>query len=490
MRPWRRCGRTRSRCSPCTRPRAWSGTWSRSPGSVEGVFPTGNGRAQGSGSNGWLSGAFGALPYPLRGDTAACRTGLPRRRAARRTSPGRSRRSRCWPASTRSPRSAGWRTWRRRGPARSWRSPAPSGATDPRRASRAASCRRSPASPRTRAGRRGRARRRLGRPARGRGAEPARRWTGPEPWPVDPLGGARDAVEEAAAMVRAFLAGTAPGLPRTAEADARHTGAASATAASTSTDVDDADGDPVVAGWDEEAALLLAERAAAAEGAVRVELPAHLSASKVVALAADPDGFADRLRRPLPQPPQPAARRGSAFHAWLERRYGARRPGGPRGAAGRRRRRRRGRRPRAAAGAVPGEPVGPARSRRGGGRRRDAGRRGRRPGQDRRRVPLRDARRPALGRRRLEDRVAAARAWPSSGPAPCSSRCTGSRGRACTASRSSTSGRRSSMRRPARRCVRSSSSTSPPWPRCGRPGRDLTGHYPAGSPVTFRPARP
>ena len=40
------------------------------PGLVEGVFPTGNGRAQSSGSNGWLSGAFGALPYPLRGDTA------------------------------------------------------------------------------------------------------------------------------------------------------------------------------------------------------------------------------------------------------------------------------------------------------------------------------------------------------------------------------------------------------------------------------------
>ncbi len=69
--------------------------------------------------------------------------------------------------------------------------------------------------------------------------------------------------------------------------------------------------------------MLLAEREAAVHGAVRVELPAHLSASKVVALAADPDAFADRLRRPLPQPPQPQARRGSAFHAWLERRFGA-----------------------------------------------------------------------------------------------------------------------------------------------------------------------
>src|SRR3954467_13976150 len=27
--------------------------------------------------------------------------------------------------------------------------------------------------------------------------------------------------------------------------------------------------------------------------------------------------------RRLPQPPQPQARRGSAFHAWLERRFGA-----------------------------------------------------------------------------------------------------------------------------------------------------------------------
>jgi DNA helicase-2/ATP-dependent DNA helicase PcrA len=52
-------------------------------------------------------------------------------------------------------------------------------------------------------------------------------------------------------------------------------------------------------------------------------LPPHLSASRVVALAADPAALAARLRRPMPEPPSPLARRGSAFHAWLERRFGA-----------------------------------------------------------------------------------------------------------------------------------------------------------------------
>jgi DNA helicase-2/ATP-dependent DNA helicase PcrA len=118
-------------------------------------------------------------------------------------------------------------------------------------------------------------------------------------------------VEEAAAMVRAYLGGTAP-----PEADLDDTGPFPEAEV-------EPDGDPVVAGWDEEAALLLAEREAVRHGAVRVELPPHLSASTVVALAADADAFADRLRRPLPQPPQPQARRGSAFHAWLERRFGA-----------------------------------------------------------------------------------------------------------------------------------------------------------------------
>jgi len=133
------------------------------------------------------------------------------------------------------------------------------------------------------------------------------------------LGPARTQVEEAASMVRAYLAGGAPRPPDDGrrDPDVRLDDELAAFAGVAP------DPDPDIAGWDREAALLLAERAAARHGAVRVELPAHLSASKVVSLAADPDAFAERLRRPLPQPPQPQARRGSAFHAWLERRFGA-----------------------------------------------------------------------------------------------------------------------------------------------------------------------
>jgi DNA helicase-2/ATP-dependent DNA helicase PcrA len=43
----------------------------------------------------------------------------------------------------------------------------------------------------------------------------------------------------------------------------------------------------------------------------------------LVELRADTHRLAARLRRPLPFPPKPLARRGTAFHAWLERRFGA-----------------------------------------------------------------------------------------------------------------------------------------------------------------------
>jgi DNA helicase-2/ATP-dependent DNA helicase PcrA len=53
-----------------------------------------------------------------------------------------------------------------------------------------------------------------------------------------------------------------------------------------------------------------------------VPLPAHLSVSALVALRRDPAELARRLRRPMPAAPAPLARRGTAFHAWLEQRYG------------------------------------------------------------------------------------------------------------------------------------------------------------------------
>src|SRR5699024_7642127 len=75
-------------------------------------------------------------------------------------------------------------------------------------------------------------------------------------------------------------------------------------------------------GWFRDVDLLLAERAAAGPPDVLDHaLPSALSVSALVDLAADPERLARRLRRPMPQPPAPHARRGTAFHAWLERHF-------------------------------------------------------------------------------------------------------------------------------------------------------------------------
>ncbi|WP_461030877.1 PD-(D/E)XK nuclease family protein, partial [Streptomyces sparsus] len=53
-----------------------------------------------------------------------------------------------------------------------------------------------------------------------------------------------------------------------------------------------------------------------------VPLPATLTASQLLRIAADPEGYARDLARPMPRPPQPAAaRRGTRFHAWVESRF-------------------------------------------------------------------------------------------------------------------------------------------------------------------------
>lgn len=74
--------------------------------------------------------------------------------------------------------------------------------------------------------------------------------------------------------------------------------------------------------WDRVALLLDAEERT--RGAARTAtLPSHLSASALVSLADDPVRFARRLRRPMPAPAAIAARRGTAFHAWVEGHFGA-----------------------------------------------------------------------------------------------------------------------------------------------------------------------
>ena len=84
----------------------------------------------------------------------------------------------------------------------------------------------------------------------------------------------------------------------------------------------------LVAAWELDTGLLLAEREqrrARGDGPVEVMLPARLSVSALVALARDPDELARQVRRPMPQPPARQARRGTAFHQWLEERFGQQR---------------------------------------------------------------------------------------------------------------------------------------------------------------------
>ncbi|ATY09738.1 ATP-dependent DNA helicase [Amycolatopsis sp. AA4] len=74
-------------------------------------------------------------------------------------------------------------------------------------------------------------------------------------------------------------------------------------------------------GWAADTDVLLAERARSQSTVDRVALPAQLSVSQLVDLASDADALAQRLRRPLPLPPNTFARRGTAFHSWLEQRF-------------------------------------------------------------------------------------------------------------------------------------------------------------------------
>ncbi|MEB3963424.1 ATP-dependent helicase [Streptomyces kunmingensis] len=76
-----------------------------------------------------------------------------------------------------------------------------------------------------------------------------------------------------------------------------------------------------IASWDRDLDALTGELLRARAGVRDVPVPHSLTASQVLRLAADPDGFAQELARPMPRPPQPAARRGTRFHAWVESRF-------------------------------------------------------------------------------------------------------------------------------------------------------------------------
>ncbi|MGI8666498.1 MAG: ATP-dependent helicase [Jatrophihabitans sp.] len=165
-------------------------------------------------------------------------------------------------------------------------------------------------------------------------------------WPIDPLVGRRDQVEQAAHQVLEqlgqFLASPAEstatdgrlavtepptdGRPTATEppTEGRPAAGQSADPAGPSAEPEGVEPDSLAAGWARDVQLLLAERAAAeVSGAIEVRLPARLTVSEVVAMSADAGELARRLRRPLPEQPIRRARRGTAFHQWLEQRWSA-----------------------------------------------------------------------------------------------------------------------------------------------------------------------
>ncbi|MCU1632828.1 MAG: UvrD/REP helicase [Micrococcaceae bacterium] len=111
-------------------------------------------------------------------------------------------------------------------------------------------------------------------------------------WPFDPLGSRRADLEQAARAV--LEQATAPTL-----------------------DVD-VDGGR----WGREVRLALARQARERER-MPLALPSHISASMLVELREDADAVMQQLRRPLPRRPGSAARKGTAFHAWIEEFYGS-----------------------------------------------------------------------------------------------------------------------------------------------------------------------
>jgi DNA helicase-2/ATP-dependent DNA helicase PcrA len=135
-------------------------------------------------------------------------------------------------------------------------------------------------------------------------------------WPGTPAGRHYEAIREAAALVQEAMAALARGddPAESAAHEAGHDPRASQRH------------EDLIAAWERDAGLLLAERAQRrGDGVIRVPLPARLSVSSLVSLARDPAELARQVRRPMPRPPARRARQGTAFHQWLEQRYGQQR---------------------------------------------------------------------------------------------------------------------------------------------------------------------
>ena len=167
------------------------------------------------------------------------------------------------------------------------------------------------------------------------GREPAKAWPGPESAPGERAAGDPGCAEPAAdseygppeggggraagELPDGDQAGRPAADPRAQAGDAAQAGAGSPAEA------EEAALTPEerrrVASWDRDLAALTAELRQSRAAVREVPLPPSLTASQLQRLASDPEGFARELARPMPRPPQPAARRGTRFHAWVESRF-------------------------------------------------------------------------------------------------------------------------------------------------------------------------
>ncbi|HUZ51814.1 MAG TPA: ATP-dependent DNA helicase [Streptosporangiaceae bacterium] len=128
-------------------------------------------------------------------------------------------------------------------------------------------------------------------------------------WPEPPGGGRYEAIRAAGDLVHAAAAGG----PAESAAGAGPADSAAVPARYAE----------LVAGWAADADLLLAERSRRRpDGPIPVDLPRRFGVSALVMMARDPAELAAQIRRPMPRPPAPRAQRGTAFHRWLEERFG------------------------------------------------------------------------------------------------------------------------------------------------------------------------
>lgn len=139
-------------------------------------------------------------------------------------------------------------------------------------------------------------------------------------WPYDPLEGPAD--PRTGARLRLV-----PGRRAAMEAAAGRVREALAAGPDTEPAADSDAGEgprqlrSFAANWAKEADLLLERRHRRAT-VQDVHLPGHISASTFVDLGDDPAAVLARLRRPVPREPGMSARKGTAFHAWVEEHFG------------------------------------------------------------------------------------------------------------------------------------------------------------------------